>query len=111
MTSLLTESARLAVRVDNEACWEADDTPLETRPVGADLGRPDGADVHIERTLSDVLAAVRDGHDVLARLLRLVDAFGRELVDLSESDNDIYLYDNAPDYISSMFKPLAETNL
>lgn len=85
MTSSLTKSSGLAVRVDSEACWEANNTALKTGSVRTDLRLLDGSDLNVERTLADWLSAVGDCDDVLAGLLRFVDTFSCELVDLSDA--------------------------
>ena len=101
MTSSLTESSCLAVRIDSEACWEANDATLETRPISADLRRLRGSHLDVEGTLADGLGAVRDGHHVLARLLGLVDALGREFVDLA--DPEPLFYSARPDDLDDQF--------
>jgi len=101
MTSSLTESSCLAVRIDSEACWEANDAALETGPVSADLRLLRGSHVDIERTLADVLTAVRDGHHVLAGLLWLVNALCREFVDLA--DPEPLFHSARPDDLDDQF--------
>ena len=58
------------------------DAALESGSVGGDPGRLGGSDVDDERALGDLLAAERDGYNVLADLLRVVAASIRRLIHL-----------------------------
>ena len=60
--------------------WLTDDTTLKAGSIGGDLRLLGWTDVHDERTLGDLLAAERDGDNVLSDLLRVVSTRKRRLV-------------------------------